>query len=120
MIKQTGEHRPVSLTPEYRIYTSAKVRCEGRTAKHYRNYKARGIKFKFQSFKEFIDDIGWRPSSEYSLDRINNDGNYESGNVKWSTLSENNRNQRKRSVIENFTTEELLKELERRQFIQYY
>ncbi len=48
----------------------------------------------FKSFAEFYAEIGPRPSPEYSLERPNNDGNYEAGNVVWATRSEQQKNKR--------------------------
>jgi hypothetical protein len=44
------------------------------------------------SFQAFVRDVGWRPDEKLTLERINNDGNYEPGNVKWATRGEQNRN----------------------------
>jgi hypothetical protein len=60
----------------------------------YRHYGARGIEFRFADFASFIEVIGPRPSADYSLDRIDNDGHYEPGNVKWSTRHEQVHNRR--------------------------
>jgi hypothetical protein len=51
----------------------------------------------YNSFETFLENIGLRPEAGYSIDRINNNGNYEPNNVKWSTAKEqaNNRRQRK-------------------------
>lgn len=46
------------------------------------------------SFSEFLAHIGPRPGPDYSVDRINNDGDYEPGNVRWATRSEQMRNRR--------------------------
>lgn len=79
--------------PEYYAFINARRRCENPKSQAYDRYGARGIKFKFSSFDEFITEIGYRPSINHSLDRIDNDGNYEKGNIKWSTYQEqaNNR-----------------------------
>jgi hypothetical protein len=62
----------------------------------YQNYGGRGIKFLFTSFEQWFAELGHRPLGE-TIDRIDNDGHYEPGNVKWSTRSEQNSNQRPRA-----------------------
>ena len=54
-------------------------------------------------FAAFFEYIGKRPSMQHSLDRIDNDGNYEPGNVRWATYQEQNSNQRKRMNRTGFT-----------------
>ena len=71
-------------TPEYKAYMSAKERCTNPNKDNYACYGGRGIKFLFKSFEEFFAELGERPSG-LSLDRINNNGNYETGNVRWAT-----------------------------------
>lgn len=76
---------------EYRIYTGMLTRCYNDHADGFRNYGGRGIKVcdRWQGqdgFKNFLADVGKRPSPKYSLDRYpNNDGDYEPGNVRWAT-----------------------------------
>ena len=70
--------------PEYDIYYSAKDRCENPRSVAWNDYGGRGIKFKFKSFIEFINHVGPRPAG-MTLDRINVNGNYEIGNVRWAT-----------------------------------
>lgn len=81
-------------TPEYWAYREARSRCLNKRHPNYRNYGQRGIKFLFENFNQFLIEIGKRPSKIYSLDRINNDGHYEIGNVRWATKSEQRRNMR--------------------------
>ena len=71
-------------TPEYRAYCDAKGRCNNPNHPAFEHYGARGIKFLFASFQEFLDELGRRPAG-LSLDRINNaTGNYAPGNVRWT------------------------------------
>lgn len=89
------KNRGLIDTAEYRAYINAKGRCScGPDNKNYADYAGRGIKFLFTSFKEFIQDVGLKPSSELMLDRIDNDGNYEPGNIRWATASVSKTNQR--------------------------
>lgn len=90
-----------TLDPLYRAWQAIKSRCFSQTHTAYEGYGGRGITMHMPwatSFVQFRDDIkreiGLRPSRAYSLDRIDNDGNYEPGNLKWSTSDEQNRNQR--------------------------
>ena len=78
----------------YCSWTKAKERCTNPNAKNFHRYGGRGIKFLFDNFEEFLAHIGPRPGKEYSLDRIDNSGNYEYGNVRWATRKDQNRNTR--------------------------
>jgi hypothetical protein len=82
-------------TPEYVAYRSARKRCINPKTYNYKNYGGRGIEFRFESFGEFFAEVGPRPSPDHSIDRINNDGHYIAGNLRWSTRTEQMRNRRK-------------------------
>jgi hypothetical protein len=103
---------------EWMTFSSAKQRCNNPSNKAYGNYGGRGILFKLDSFDSFISEVGLRPSSEHYLDRINNDGHYEIGNIRWATRDVQNANKRPRRIlskrIENFSDKELLIETWRR------
>jgi hypothetical protein len=88
----------MSYTPEYQVYQTAKDRCTNPKSQRWHSHGGRGIEMRFTSFNEFFAHIGPRPSKEYSLERINNDGHYEAGNVKWATRSEQQLNKRSYST----------------------
>lgn len=83
-----------SKSPEYQAYNNAKDRCTNPSDKGYKNYGGRGIKFKFSTFSKFLSEVGTRPTPEHSIDRINNDGHYESGNLRWATRLQQRHNRR--------------------------
>lgn len=93
--RRHGQYHGTKRTSEYLAFRNAQDRC--RNPKHfaYVNYGARGIEFRFHSFQEFIAEIGRKPSPDLSLDRINNNGHYEKGNIRWATKSQQNSNQRR-------------------------
>lgn len=92
-----AKHRMCNA-PEYRVWRDIIQRCCNPNEPNYKRYGARGIKvcdrWK-ESFIEFYKDVGNRPDKGYELDRINNDGDYESNNVRWVTKKQNNRNTRR-------------------------
>lgn len=88
--------------PEFDAYTAMIARCTNSAHTSYRNYGARGVRVCdawMESFWSFIADVGSRPSSRHSLDRIDNNGHYESKNVRWATRREQMRNCRINRVI---------------------
>lgn len=80
-------------SPAYRSYTHARERCNNLAADNYIYYGGRGIEFRFKSFTEFFAELGPRPEG-MTLDRINPDGHYEAGNVRWATRKEQSANRR--------------------------
>jgi hypothetical protein len=81
----------------YPIWNAMRQRCLNPKNKSYINYGGRGIKICdrwLQSFNNFLEDMGDRPVG-YSIDRINNDGNYEPSNCKWACDIEQRNNQRR-------------------------
>ena len=81
-------------TPEFKAFYDAKYRCTRSNHASWGDYGGRGIEFRFTSFEEFLGHIGLKPSAELTLDRINNDGHYEIGNVRWAPRSIQNKTKR--------------------------
>jgi hypothetical protein len=79
---------------EYRAWKNMRYRCSSKKSSHYYRYGARGIKVcsRWNDFKLFIEDMGLKPSVKHSIERIDNDGNYEPSNCKWALESEQSRN----------------------------
>ena len=87
----------MSRIPEYKVWKAMRQRCYLKTSKAYRHYGGRGITVCDRwrsSFENFISDMGRRPGPEFSIERVNNDGNYEPGNCIWATWSQQAKNKR--------------------------
>lgn len=87
-------------TPEYEAWINMRQRCTNPKRPEFRNYGARGISVceRWESFENFLDDMGTRPMG-LSIERINNDGNYEPSNCKWATKVEQCRNMRRSRIF---------------------
>jgi hypothetical protein len=88
----------MSRNPLYATWRQMCQRCSNPDTASWRNYGGRGITVSEEwlgsgGFERFYAHVGPRPEG-LSLDRINNDGNYEPGNVRWATPSEQSRNRR--------------------------
>lgn len=96
----------------YQIWCGMKQRCHYKGHKHYDNYGGRGIKVCdrwYSNYANFLNDMGLPPSKDHQLDRDDSNGNYEPGNVQWSTRSENCKNRRnKRLITANGKTQNLI------------
>ena len=83
----------------YPTWVNILQRCNNKNHPSYKHYGGRGIKVCdewLESFENFLSDMGERPEDK-TLDRINNDGNYEPENCRWATLSEQQLNKRPRT-----------------------
>jgi hypothetical protein len=93
------------MTAEYRTWGGIIKRCTNPKTKAFKYYGARGIRVCDrwrESFEAFLADVGPRPSPRHSIDRIDNDGNYEPGNVRWATREEQMRNRSTAHHVEAF------------------
>lgn len=93
-------------TSEYGIWCAMKARCINKHTKTYESYGGRGITVclrwtdPLNGFANFIKDMGLRPSKQHSIDRRDNDGNYEPTNCRWATDAEQRRNKRTNFIVE--------------------
>ena len=97
---KVGKH-----SPEYRVYRGMLTRCCNEKEKSYPDYGGRGIRVfpEWQGpggFEAWFAYLGSRPSTKHSIDRINVNGNYEPGNVRWATKEEQANNTTTNRILE--------------------
>lgn len=83
--------------PEYNSWLAMRHRCRNPKVTAFKNYGGRGITVCdrwHDSFADFLADMGKRPTLGHTLDRIDNDGNYEPGNCRWATWDVQSKNRR--------------------------
>ena len=88
-------------SPTYRSWKTMKNRCTRETDTQWHDYGGRGIKVcdKWLKFSGFLEDMGIRPEGK-TLDRIDNNGDYEPSNCRWADIKQQRRNRRDNRIVE--------------------
>ena len=86
------------ISTEYNSWYSMRQRCEDPNNKEYQHYGGRGIKVceRWDKFENFLEDMGSKPYPNYSIERVDNNGDYEPFNCIWGTPEQQARNKRVR------------------------
>lgn len=98
-----------ATSSEYRSWFAMIQRCEYKKNIGYKYYGGRGITICRRwrhSFPNFLEDMGSKPTTKHSLDRIDNEGNYEPGNCRWATAKEQALNRRKPKCLPRIWTQD--------------
>lgn len=96
-----GQAAPGKRGKSYRSWECMKSRCCNKNDPNFKNYGGRGIKVCDewrQSFEKFIQDMGEREDGT-SIDRIDNNGNYEPNNCRWAKIKTQQRNKRNNRIV---------------------
>jgi hypothetical protein len=108
-LRSTNLYNTLNKTPfirrkfesEYNIWLGIRQRCFNKSCKAYGYYGARGIKVceRWNSFENFLNDMGAKPSDNYSVERVDNNSDYSPDNCIWATRSQQSNNRRSNRQI---------------------
>jgi len=119
-MKKSYKLHGMTNAPEYRTWIKIKTRCYDVKHEKYHSYGGRGISIHdewVKDFMSFYDYIGPKPTPLHSIDRIDSDGNYEPGNVRWAdNHTQNNNTSRNITALykgKTYTLAQLAKEIDR-------
>ena len=76
------------------VFCGIGQRCNNPNHISYKNYGGRGIKCLFNTFNEFLQELGPKPTKNHTVNRIDNDKHYEPGNIEWTTWTKQNQSKR--------------------------
>lgn len=112
--KEKNKHIPISYDRLYKIYQGMKERCYNKNKSNYKNYGGRGIVICDEWLKDYKTFKKWALNNGYSnnltIDRIDNNGNYEPNNCRWATFKQQQNNKRNNHYIEYNGETKTLKE----------
>jgi hypothetical protein len=97
LCKQRFSKHNLTETKEYAAWSKMKSRCYNKNCPKWESYGGRGIKVCdrwLHDAKQFVEDMGPRPGSEYSVERIDVNGDYEPSNCKWILMKDQGKNKR--------------------------
>ena len=109
-----GHARKGNVHPLNALWRLMRQRCSNPNRDHYQRYGGRGIRVcsewnqSFESFMDWALNNGWEPGLE--IDRIDNDGNYEPENCRFTTRKQQSRNHSRNRIVEAFGESKILKE----------
>ncbi len=90
----------LTKSPLHRLWTGMRQRCNNPNSQHYSYYGGRGISIceRWNTFESFAEDMGERPEG-LTIERIDNNGNYEPGNCRWASMAEQQLNTRRNRLL---------------------